>query len=353
MDKIPSGLENSDDEFLELLTKFKIEYSSDDALMTGFFEFLNLGRRCSHCQSARVKRPPLGRSLICGACNRRSWITKGTLFEGAKKIQPWFVALWFRAHGVALSSSKLAQVAGVSQSTAWTILKKLDLVLASRLSDFAVSVPSGIFTRLFTRRSSVTPALSHPSAEESLREDLEETPIDSAIDSGSIGEGDPAGQDSSQSMVIGSTEQALLLCLSQLEPGGNCSFDELLQKINATTGELSASLVMLELTGKIRVSPGDRFSLVTEEGVSAKDSYLQSMSAEVESARDRFIEFVQRVHGGISRKYLQLSLAAFGSLLLLPSQTLEGIFEVCARTRRVKISQIMEYDSPSMVFMEL
>ena len=67
------------------------------------------------------------RSLYsCRECRTQFSARLGTIFEDSPvSVCKWFVAAWCVANGDAISSPKLAEVIGVTQKTAWSMLNRI------------------------------------------------------------------------------------------------------------------------------------------------------------------------------------------------------------------------------------
>src|SRR5579883_1534268 len=124
------------------------------------------GIRCFNCGNLRLERDYGSRQIKCSACKRRSWFTAGTLFNRARLIRPWLAAIWLLEQGIEINAFILHNLVDIAYSTAWTIMKKLSMVLDNQMTAEALAVPSSVFVIVFSRRSRETPAGEHPRAEQ-------------------------------------------------------------------------------------------------------------------------------------------------------------------------------------------
>ena len=69
-------------------------------------------------------------------------------------------------HGLILSSSRFHKLAGIAQSSALQIFKKIAMVIQSHMDEEALSIDSSCFCPVFCKRSRETPAREHPCAEQ-------------------------------------------------------------------------------------------------------------------------------------------------------------------------------------------
>ena len=149
---------------------------SDNAAADMIFRSLRAdGRiRCS-CSRSKIKRNRGARFYVCMNCKSKYWFTSGTLFEGASCLRAWLAAVWFKDKGIAVSSSALAKLVDVAQSTALNMQKKVSLVIYEAMSDDAPVVGIARLVDAIIKRSKDTPASCHPRVEL-------ETPAEDATD---------------------------------------------------------------------------------------------------------------------------------------------------------------------------
>jgi len=83
---------------------------------------------CPHCaRSAKIYRVRRARGYKCGACRKFFSVRKGTLFEESRlPLRKWFAAAWLvTSCEDGISSHKLACELGITQKTAWAMLRRL------------------------------------------------------------------------------------------------------------------------------------------------------------------------------------------------------------------------------------
>jgi len=87
------------------------------------------GRACPRCGSAEHSYLSARRLWKCRACKRQFSIKVGTMFEGSSLgLDKWLPAVWAAANPeTALSSRELARALGVTQRSAWFMLRRIRL----------------------------------------------------------------------------------------------------------------------------------------------------------------------------------------------------------------------------------
>lgn len=86
---------------------------------------------CPHCggeKSYKLKTKGEFKGLYkCGDCRKRYTVTVGTIFEGSHiKLRTWYIAMYlFHMHKHGISSRTFAADLGVTQATAWYMLKRI------------------------------------------------------------------------------------------------------------------------------------------------------------------------------------------------------------------------------------
>lgn len=87
------------------------------------------GAYCPHCGgSERIYHYRDGQRHKCGECNRVFRIITGTIFADSpiKLLPKWFAAIWLdTCHDKGISSVRLAKDIGVTQKTAWRMLRRI------------------------------------------------------------------------------------------------------------------------------------------------------------------------------------------------------------------------------------
>ena len=228
--------------------------------------------KCGSCGNTAVEETDSGRAVRCKSCRTKTWLTAGTFFHRVRLPKAWLAAIWFMEHGIILSSSQFHKVAGIAQSSALQIFKKLTMVMQSQMGENAPEVASANFRPVFCKRSRLTPAGEHPSAEQeeidrtlSYSELASNTPVDTQQDSmagGSHIQHSPELTNSSSTVAsaLSQPTRSLLEEASDQKSSGEqlvyqtlslqpLNVDALCELINMPIGELLATLTLLELSG--------------------------------------------------------------------------------------------------------
>ncbi len=92
------------------------------------------GAFCPHCGSERIYHFSDRRTHKCGECRKRFSIKVGTAFEGTKVgLRECMLAVWLMTRKDAkVTSAQLARDIGVTQKTAWHMLRRMRRVRWSR-----------------------------------------------------------------------------------------------------------------------------------------------------------------------------------------------------------------------------
>ena len=221
------------------------------------------------------------------------------MFEQVEIFQPYLAAFWLMERDIKINPFQFQILANIpSYNTAHKLFKLIALKLTEFLVDDTRLVASAAFVSVYTRRSRETPAGEPPVAEEARarRKADNNTPAKRKKDTQPPG---PAVQP--QALELGQIEKNVFATMSATP----LSFDEIYGKSGISAGELSATLMFLELKGAIKSLPGDRFEL--SDAHIAKlpvDTAVDDKPARV--AVKSIIKFIRALYQGVSRKYLQL-----------------------------------------------
>lgn len=177
---IMNNPEDQDARFLKVWKAFRKAVKNDNAAADMIYRSLRSDGqiKCS-CSKPSIKRKRGSRFYVCLNCKHKYWFTSGTLFEGAYRLRAWLAAVWFRERGIAVSSSALAKLLDIAQSTALNIQKKVSLVLYEQMSAEGPVIAISKLVDLIIKRSKDSPASCHPSVEV---QPLEEADVVSSFD---------------------------------------------------------------------------------------------------------------------------------------------------------------------------
>lgn len=108
-----------------------IRYFSDPDLANEYVVSLRWpgGPVCPRCGAAEHSYISTRRLWKCKACSRQFSVKVGTIFEGSPLgLDKWLPAIWVAANSESgISSHELARLLGVTQKSAWFMLRRIRL----------------------------------------------------------------------------------------------------------------------------------------------------------------------------------------------------------------------------------
>ncbi|MBX9671587.1 MAG: hypothetical protein K2X93_28620 [Candidatus Obscuribacterales bacterium] len=293
------------------------------------------------------------RMTKCGECYRDCWVTAGTMFDYAKKLRPYLIAVFLRTNGVDFQKGELADVAGVADSTADEIIKKIAMVLVDQMTGDFQEFSSIAFLEVYKKRSRVTPKLAHPRAEEeefvaqraaSLTEG--KTPIEI-----------PPEAEDADSPALCPQDAAVY---DAIPTGSALTFNQLLETTKLSTLKLSHSLVMLEaIHNLIKRIAGERYTR-KDPVAPAKVALLRKKTCATLLGQNSggkcelngissLLEYVKSVHGALARKYLQLYAANHWCSIDPARWNNNALFQACLKSEPKPRKVILKYVSPANI----
>jgi len=88
------------------------------------------GPTCPRCGSAGPAHLATRRLWKCRACAHQYSVKAGTLFEGSPLgLSLWLPAVWAVANDQQVSSHELARRLGITQKSAWLMLRRIRLAM--------------------------------------------------------------------------------------------------------------------------------------------------------------------------------------------------------------------------------
>lgn len=329
---------------LELIEKlwpvFEARIPDDAAAMEFVLQTL-LTSSALHCQCGktvkkklRSKRP---RTLICKNCKKEIWFTANTPFKRAERLKAWLGAIYLMGHGAIVTSNKLAELGGTAISTALNIVRTIGLVIENERqkekADISIQVPSKEFDSLFCRRSLLTLPKVHPSTE------VNDPQANVESDKNQKQTGEEAGTVEHLSECV-----LEILELISNEP---ITADQICQRTTQSVSAVASALVMLEIEGLIQSQPGGRFSRRSDnkKNHDNKRGGQTNMAAAMPLV-GRVIDSTRSIRGGISRKYLQVYLAAIWCQLDRARWNEEKLLLAFLRAPEITYQDILNYESP-------
>ena len=319
------------------------------------------------CGSKDIARKRGERTGLCRNCRCTVNLTANTFLHGIRNPKAWHLNLWLRERGVSLSSKRFAELAGISQSTAWCMNKKIAAVIVTHMTEECYSLYSGFFLGLIYKRSKETPRREHPRAEQlefdemyenefgTPPPDLDEEDAQHA-EEGSYNQ--PHYQVEVENVEAGESSDDATSALSEAEQrvysfisNQPVQFEQLLRMLDLEVGELSSLLTTLELAGLVESSIGDWYVRIEPRQATRRilperqDQVTDSQKAGVQHAKD----FLSKVFLGISRKYVQSYLAEFWFFVDRNYWQQNSIWEACLSHSDIELQTIKNSVSPAMV----
>jgi hypothetical protein len=349
------GVPNNNDPVLTLLWEaFTVAFPTEKDCVRELYRMINDENdcRCKFCGCEKIVETHKMRAGKCGQCYREFWYTADTFFDGIKKPIAWLGAFWLMQQGVSFSAGDLARLAKVSISTAWIILKKIKMVLQECwvVESKGIEISSTHFAPAICRRSLETPANRHPHAEQDEMEKRVMT------NEGGVG--------SAEILLAGSSNNKKDQAVKELDESekkvyeilstGKLDLDGIFQQTHIPVGKLSSILTVLEVRGLIECLPGDLFKHNELSSTSNQASNIQFLNcadlspSAIVSIADG-VNFIRSNFHGISRKYLQLFLAAHWYYVDKDRWPGGTLLKTCSRFRAIKYRDILSFVSPLFV----
>jgi transposase-like protein len=108
------------------------KHFSNEKLCEEHLEYVRWNGRleCPHCKSSK-KIYSMKTGFKCSKCRKPFSVRKGTIFESSPiSLQVWFAAIWLvESTEGNITSSQLHRDIGVTQKTAWHMLKRIHSVI--------------------------------------------------------------------------------------------------------------------------------------------------------------------------------------------------------------------------------
>ncbi len=375
-DRRPS--ENDTDPLFHEMEQFNAEFPTDadcvDALCATSSSNRTCRKGCPNSNWIRVN----DRTVQCSECNEKMHLTSGTFFENIRLVREWLFAVWLIDHRIEVNPSRFSKVTGVAYSTAWTMFLKLAMVLTNSVSetDAGDEVPSSRWMKVVTRRSRETEARQSPASEEHNVDWREATTRDEGTAQGEAttrdevtaqreattrDEGTAQGEATTRDAGVDGAhldevEHQVLQHLGE-QP---IFIDLLREQTGLEFGELTSSLVMLELNGLALRLPGERFVLANRTGerdvdgadtgsVRAADAVRGTSSDVLSEKVQQVAAFIIDVFQGVSRKYLQQYVCVFSHLADLVRWPQGAFLAMCVAADAISKDDIRNYVSPPLI----
>lgn len=328
-----------------------------DSLFTGetdhllyLYGFIPGGLKCHTCHSVHLDLHEGHRTATCLLCGKITYLTARTFFHGVRRPVDWVRAIWLFEEGVSFSANMFAKLTGMSPSSVSAMISKLLIVLNTQMEGCPTEKSSS-FLPSINKRSLQTPAAQHPSKEQDVFDAIESENMAESLDSfinrklGDIYQDsdttDSICPDNKSSDGSWLNEKSVYKLLS----GEPRSFEAIGFALGLNVGELSLALIHLELAGLAKSLHGNMF--IQKRPVWTDTTNIVRDGEK--SVFKPFFKFISGTFHGISRKYLQLYLAAFWCCIGRRRWSVGSLFSACLRSRHLTYRDVLAYVSPPVV----
>lgn len=242
---------------------------------------------CAHCRAENKIPSEEIRMFLCCECRKQIWVTADTNFRGVRLFFVRLGIMRLQEMGICINANQASKLFGVSYNTVSRFYKKLGISVISLMPDRCVEVPTSFSISVVCRRTRQTQAEKAPFEEEfEMQKNAAESPdspFRMSID------------------ALNSTLSELELQILEMLKDKTVSLEELVAEIKASSASISSALTMLELSGHIKASFGNKFSLANSLSLKNLDC------GEKEKAiAESFNQFIKDYFQGIGRKNLQV-----------------------------------------------
>lgn len=334
-----------------LANEFASTFPTEQACLSELYRLVGIDDGICHaCGSSNIEKTDSNRSAHCLSCKDDTWFTAGTILKQMKLPTPRLAKIWFESRGVSLSAAAHGRLLKIAYASAHGIKIWFDEILVNALPDDTASFHSSHFRAVICKRSLQTPQLEHPRAEIDQIEQTEplldqsDQDIQPSLPNGALNSTIPeetgiARLDDWQTNLLNEPNQVIVQNLLSKTP---IRFNALHQLANLPTGELLASISILELCGKAKCLPDNTYIACQPK------PKLKALTEESLTLIEDFMQFVRDTYHGISRKFLQLYTAAFWYHRNRQQLSIEHIMQAALRTNP-NIASTRAYLSPAFV----
>lgn len=242
---------------------------------------------CFHCKAENKIPSDDMRMFLCCECRKQIWVTADTNF---RRVRLFFVRLGImrlQEMGICINANQASKLFCVSYDTVSRFYKQLGISVISLLPDRSVEVPTSFSTSVVCRRTRQTQAEKAPFEEEFEMQKNAAASSDSPFQMSAAASNSPFSE--------------LELQILEMLKGKTVSLEELITEIRASSASISSALTMLELSGHIKASFGNKFSLANSLCLKGLDC-----GEKEKVIAESFNQFIKDYFQGIGRKNLQV-----------------------------------------------
>ena len=299
------------------------------------------------------------RILGCLHCSRKIRFMANTCFRYVKQLKAWLGAIYLKERRVLVTSYRLARLCNIASATAHNIVTTLGCHIHKELElrhcDAVHTAPLALFIKVLFKRSLISRSYKHPS--EPPDEKNREAPCDSKtaqpkknrkiktftnLSSDFNDRPEKFTDKEFTDTDLSDTDKQVFDSIRQTPT----SQDSLCATTGMTAAQVSSSLVMLEISGLIQMLPGNLFARCKRPPAPNFASEVKESAAAIAW---RAFKTIGEIYGGVSRKYLQLYLAAFWCHQDGTRWPEGSLLKILLRGEPIQFQEILSYVSPLTV----
>ncbi len=300
---------------------------------------------CS-CGSTEFDRESGARSCKCLECREEIWFTSNMFFKKAKLLRAYLAAIWFQQNDAVITPAHFAKLLRIAYSTAWEILHKVKMVIASHLPPESMQAPYKVFIDIVFRRSLESTKFTHPSfdcpSESGAQTESENSSEQNVSEENSseqkTSENNPT--DAQRMKDFTDVEAEVYSWLSD-QP---VSLDTMIAKGKFSVGQIMGALGLLEIENLVTVFAYGYYARKTEQ----PEQRIPSNQAPA-AIIAQLVYYIRIIHRGVSRKYLQLFLAQIWCAFDKLRWGKNAVMQACLVHPPISRADILAYASPMHV----
>lgn len=322
-----------------------------DHLLRKLFENGLIRCYCGNSSPQNFARIEL-RILTCLSCSRKIRFMAKTCFRYVKQLKAWLGAIYLMERRVMVTSYRLTRLCNIASATAHNIVTTLDFHLHKELEkkhgNTVHKAPLDLFLEVLFKRSLISASYKHPSEppdednrENSKHEKKQETRHQKKPKSNFSDTSSDSG-DKCTDNDLSDIDKQVFDSIKQTPT----SQDSLCSATELSAAQVSSALVMLEISGLIQGLPGNLFARCKPN---ATDKFANTLKESVKSIAWRAFKTIGEIYGGVSRKYLQLYLAAFWCHQDSARWQEDSLLKILLRGEPIQFQEVLNYVSPLTV----
>jgi hypothetical protein len=288
------------------------------------------------------------RILACRNCSRKIRFMANTCFRYVKQLKAWLGAIYLKERRVLVTSYRLTRLCNIASATAHNIVTTLGCHIQKELElrhcNAVHSAPLDLFLKVLFKRSLISGSFKHPSEppDETTNESSQPKKQKNKKTSSSSQRNFTEEAEDHSDKDLSDTDRQVLESIRQ----SPTSQDSLCAITGMTAAQVASSLVMLEISGLIQAQPGNLFTLCKRN---TTNSFTEELTESVRAIAWRAFNTIGEIYGGVSRKYLQLYLAAFWCHQDSAIWTEGALLSILLRGEPIQFQEILSYVSPLTV----